>query len=43
MEREQSKSKRKYVKKPKPIKTTEKQDEVIPKPVNKVIMVKFTF
>ena len=43
MEREQSKSKRKYVKKPKPIKTTEKPNEPINKPVNKVIMVKFTF
>ncbi len=43
MEHKPSKSKRKYVRKPKLIKATEKQDEIIPKPVNQVIIVKFTF
>ena len=43
MEREQIKSKRKYVKKPKPIKTADKPNEPINKPVNKVIIVKFGF
>jgi hypothetical protein len=43
MEYKPSKSKRKYVRKPKFINATEKQDEIIPKPVNQVIMVKFTF
>lgn len=38
-----SKSKRKYVKKSKPNKTTEKPDEINSKPVNQVIIVKFTF
>ena len=38
-----SKSKRKYVKKSKPNKTTEKPDEIISKPVNQVIIVKFRF
>ena len=37
------KSKRKYVRKPKLIKTTEKTDEIIPKPMNQLIIVKFTF
>jgi len=43
MEREQIKSKRKYVKKPKPIKTTEKPNEPINIPVSKNIIVKFGF
>ncbi len=43
MEREESKSKRKYIKKPKPIKAIEKPTEPIPKPTNKIIKVKFGF
>jgi hypothetical protein len=43
MEREESKSKRKYVKKPKPLKAIEKPTEPIPKPANKIIIVKFGF
>ncbi len=43
MEYKPRKSKRKYVRKPKLIKATEKQDEIIPKPVNQVNIVKFTF
>ena len=35
MECEESKSKRKYIKKPKPLKATEKPTEPIPKPTNK--------
>ena len=38
-----SKSKRKYVKKSKPNKTIEKPDEINSKPVNQVIIVKFSF
>jgi hypothetical protein len=43
MEQNSSKSKRKYVKKPKPLKVTEKPTEPIPKPANKIIIVKFGF
>ena len=43
MEREESKSKRKYIKKPKPLKANEKSTEPIPKPANKIIIVKFGF
>ena len=43
MEREEIKPKRKYVKKPKPLKATEKPTEPIPKPANKIIIVKFGF
>jgi len=43
MEQNSSKSKRKYVKKPKPLKETEKPTEPIPKPENKIIIVKFGF
>ena len=43
MEQNSSKSKRKYVKKPKPLKETEKPIKTIPKPANKIIIVKFGF
>ena len=43
MEQKPSKSKRKYVRKPKLISATEKPDVIIPKPVNQLIIVKFTF
>ena len=43
MEQNSSKSKRKYVKKPKPLKETEKPIEPIHKPTNKTIIVKFGF
>ena len=43
MECEESKPKRKYVKKPKPIKANEKPTEPIFKPANKIIIVKFGF
>ena len=43
MEQNSSKSKRKYVKKPKPLKETEKPTEPIPKPTNKFFFVKFGF
>ena len=43
MECEESKPKRKYVKKPKPLKAIEKPTEPIPKPANKIIIVKFGF
>ena len=43
MEQNSSKSKRKYVKKPKPLKETEKPIEPIPNPTNKTIIVKFGF
>ena len=43
MEQNSSKSKRKYVKKPKPLKETEKPIEPIHKPTNKAIIVKFGF
>ena len=43
MEQNSSKSKRKYVKKPKPLKAIEKPIETIPKQENKIIIVKFGF
>ena len=43
MEQNSTKSKRKYVKKPKPIKEIEKPTEPILKPTNKTIIVKFGF
>ena len=43
MEQNSTKSKRKYVKKPKPLKEIEKPTEPIPKPTNKIIIVKFGF
>ena len=43
MEREESKSKRKYIEKSKPLKAIEKPTEPIPKPRNKIIIVKFGF
>ena len=38
MEQNSSKSKRKYVKKPKPLKAIEKPTEPIPKPANKILL-----
>ena len=43
MEQNSSKSKAKYVKKPKPIKEIEKTTEPILKQINKIIIVKFGF
>ena len=43
MEQNSSKSKRKYVKKHKPLKANEKPTEPILKPTNKIIIVKFVF